>query len=213
MIELGLCTKTTGAIVAIAALVWVADPLLATAQTRGAVPDRPNNRLPELCTSARAILQAALIDRAGKRDVLSFDPPDYLVQPSAVSGIQRMTPFGPRSDYWRIGWEGRPPSPEVVQRWYKLPYGSMSRCFLSKNTERPLFEIFGSSIRGFTPVDGETLSTVRVSYPAFDRSKTHAILLYSRFFIHGLGGRLELVSLTRTKSGWKKTGFRGLWQS
>lgn len=202
------------AALAATALLWVANLSVATARTANIASDARNRKLLELCTDSRALLAAALMDRAGPNDVLSSDPPDYVFQPGkAVNGIRRITPFGPESGYWRIGWEGRAPSPALVRRWYQLPYGSISRCFQSVGVEQPLLEILGPKIRQFTPVDGPTLSTLRVSYPVFDRSKTHAILLYSRFFRHALGGRVELVSLTRTKSGWKKTGSTGLWQS
>jgi hypothetical protein len=174
----------------------------------------PSKTSQGLCADARAILQAASTDRAGPSDVLSHDPPWYPVQPAKpVPGIRRMTPFGPDSFYWTTGWEGRSPSRGLVQRWYKLPYGSISRCFQSNSTELPLVKIFGDNVLQLTPVDGSTPSIISVSYPAFDRSRTHAILLFSRYFRQGFGGRTELVSLARTKYGWRKTGSRALGQS
>ena len=165
----------------------------------------------EQCTDARSILEAALIDRAGPDDVLSLDPPEFVYQPlKGAQGIGKMTPFGPESAYWRIGWQGHPPSTALVQGWYKHPYGSIARCFLPRTAEQSLVTILGANLQRFRPFDGSEPSIVRISYPAFDRAKAHAILLYSRAFRSGLGGKLELISLTRTKSGWKKTGFRYL---
>jgi hypothetical protein len=167
---------------------------------------------PGLCDDARSLLKAALIDRAGPNDVLSSEPPDYLVQPAKpVNGIRRMTPFGPDSGYWRIGWERQPPSPELVRRWYALPYGSISKCFRPLASEQPLAALLGVKSTIFKPLDGPAASALHVSYPAFDRSRTHALLQVSRYFFHGSGGgRLELVLLTRTKSGWRKSGTRYL---
>lgn len=194
-------------------VLWMANPAVALATAADSDSDQPD-KLRELCTNAHNILEAVLVDRAGPSDVLSSEAPDYAIQPTnPVSGIRRMTPFGPDSVYWRIGWEGQPPPPVLVQRWYKLPYGSISRCVQSKKVDQPLVSVLQSKVNQFIPADGQTPSTVRVSYPAFNHSKTQAILLYSRFFRHALGGRLELVFLTRTKFGWKKTGSRGLWQS
>lgn len=197
--------------VGLCALVASASGSFATAPTR---LDLPRPQTIELCRDARSVLKAALIDRAGAQDVLSQDPPKFVFEPATpVVGIRRMTPFGPESNAWRIGWEGEPPRPSLVQRWYRLPYGSIANCFDFEGREEQLAKILGEVVGQFTPIDGPTPSIIRANYPAFDPSKTHALLLVSRFFRRQFGGSLELISLTRTKAGWKKTGSRVLGQS
>lgn len=168
---------------------------------------RPGPESP-LCRDAGAILMAALEDRAGASDLLGHRPPTSFAKNRSVSRGQ-MVRFGPESAYWRVGWIGRPPSQTLVRRWYHLPYGSIADCFGGGGTDRSLNSALGM-VWNPAPADGNDPSIILASYPALDDSGTHALLLYSRMFRDHLGGRVELVALTSTPTGWRKTGWQFL---
>lgn len=161
------------------------------------------------CAQVPRLLRAALADRAGAADVLGLDAPQF--QPDA-NRASNGAPLRPDSAYWRLGWSGKPPPRALIVRWYQSPYISIARCFDNPEREEPLKSIVGAAASQLKPVDGEAASTLLVSYPAFNPARTQALLIYSRTFRAHLGGRTELVFLSRAAGVWKKVGSRLLVQ-
>lgn len=155
------------------------------------------------CADNISILRAAMMDEANSDDSLTLDLSDLNI---------------PRNRDRVLGsdaWKGAKPQADLVdnaiQRQQLLPLLS---CFT------------GSASIAFSELPGgwagrETTVNKRrrpgqvkfnVASPIFDSTKTHALLIFSRTE-KLLGGKSELLFMTRVGTHWEKSGALPIWVS
>ena len=153
------------------------------------------------CAAARAAIAEV---RRGGATYLSAARPGM---PTVFEGDRGMKPLEAGSAFWRVGWGGKIPEPDLVRRWYRKPLQSAAGCF-------PDLKRTGAE----SPEDREspglwrTSRTFRVSisYPVLDRRGAHAVILVEKHALGGIGGSTDLCLMERNGKGWKVVGRRTL---
>jgi hypothetical protein len=159
------------------------------------------------CAEAWRIFGAAASKESAPGDVLIRAVPEFPQQVVWSQGIgPTLVRLTPESKWWRENWVGQRPSKDHILRWSSTPFRSITICLSANAVDLAIDQLPGSKsfLRESRP--GESY-IIEATYPVFDASRSHVLLVFSKSAKTGLGGNSRIVLLERSRRTWREVGW------
>jgi|GEM_PF-6715653 len=148
-------------------------------------------------------------------DVLAALKPRLAVLTSGASLVSNAVPRLPplsRRYFWKTGWQGPEPRPELVAAWYRKIPSSAAACPGFQTILSPGVDVVdevadAARIKAALLPTLTTSTVVAVSAPAINRAGARAIVLVE-WRVNGMGGGDELILLGKQAGSWREVSRR-----
>ncbi|WP_145618975.1 hypothetical protein [Nitrospirillum bahiense] len=169
----------------------------------------------ESCRKQFDVAYAALYGTAQLTDVLANGAPDfpYVLEKVGPENYKTL-PLREKSDFWKLGWKGEAPTPEIIHVSYASKHRALAeRCIKDRTKPHPIGSLRNERYALYKPTVAPYVTNygpleVRIAAPIINYKGTQALVFYDVGEIKGLGGSNGIVFLRMRDGTWDVVGRR-----